>query len=76
MSRWHDYPIRSIRDLLRALAGGGRLVHYQRWQVSQDSNWREWVVVHRDGTRQGVDGRIAVTAHRKGMVSYEEATER
>lgn len=73
MSDWHGDPIRSIRDLLRALAGGGRLVHYQPWQVSQETGWREWLVVHRDGTRQKVDARIAVTAHRKGMVWYEEA---
>lgn len=72
MSDWHGDPIRSIRDLLRALAGGGRLVHYQPWQVSQETGWREWVVVHRDQSRQGVDPRIAVTAHRKGMVTYEE----
>jgi hypothetical protein len=31
------------------------------------------VVVHRDKSRQGVDPRIAVTAHRKGMVTFEEA---
>ena len=68
-----DAPLRSIRDLLLAIAAGGRLVHYQRWQVSEATGWREWVVVHRDGTRQGVDARIAVTAHRKGMVTYEEA---
>lgn len=64
--------IRSIRDLLRAVAGGGRLVHYQPWQVSQQTGWRDWLVEHRDGTRQAVDARIAVTAHRKGMVKYEE----
>lgn len=50
-------------------------MHRQVWQVSQDSNWREWTVEHGDGTRQGVDARIAVTAHRKGMVRYQELTE-
>lgn len=72
MTEWHERSISSIRDLLRALAGGGRLVHYQLWQVSEESGWREWVVVHRDGTRQGVAARIAVAAHRKGLVTFEE----
>lgn len=73
MTTWHAYPIRSIRGLLQAIAGGGRLLHFQKWEVSQDTNWREWIVVHRDDTRQCVDPRIAVTAHRKGLVTLGTA---
>lgn len=64
--------IRSVPELLRAIYAGGRLMHVHSWAVSQDTNWREWIVVYRDGTRQSVDARIAVTAHRKGMVTFDE----
>ena len=63
--------IRSVCALLRAIADGGRLVYRQPWQVGQDRGWRQWTVEYRNGDWQAVDARIAVTAHRKGLVTYE-----
>jgi hypothetical protein len=63
--------IRSVCALLRAIASGGRLMYRQPWQVSQDRSWRQWTIEYSNGDWQAVDARIAVTAHRKGLVSYE-----
>ena len=63
--------IRSIRELRRAIACGGRLQYRQPWQLNEEAGWHSWIVVERDGTRRVVDPRIAVTAHRKGLVKYE-----
>jgi hypothetical protein len=72
VTQWRAPSIRTIRDLLWAIAGGARLVKCEPWRFSEDSAWHEWMVVRRDGTRQIVEAKIAVTAHRKGMVTFEE----
>jgi hypothetical protein len=69
--------ITTVRELLRSIAAGGRLVHSHRWQLDEGNQWYEYRVVSRDGTPLAVRASIAVVALRKGMASVqlEEKTE-
>lgn len=76
MTTWGD-PIPTVRELLRAIAGGGQLVHSHRWDLDQDNQWHEYRVACRDGSQRAVRTSIAVVALRKGMVNVmiEEKSE-
>jgi hypothetical protein len=70
-------PITTVRELLRATAAGGRLVHSNRWELDESNQWHEYRVLGRDGTQRAVRASIAVVALRKGMASVhlEEKSE-
>jgi hypothetical protein len=60
--------IRTVRELLRAIAAGGILVHSQRWDLNEQNQWHEYRVNGRDGTQRAVRPSIAIAALRKGLV--------
>ena len=66
---WGD-PIRAVRELLRAIAAGGRLVKAERWELDEDNQWHEYVI-ERAGTKRAVSASIAVAALRKGLVEVK-----
>lgn len=64
-------PITTVRELLRSIAAGGRLVHSHRWELDESNQWYEYRVMGSDGVQQAVRASIAVAALRKGMVSVQ-----
>lgn len=62
--------VRNIPSLRALMRQGGRLVKRESWQLCQANGWREWAV-QIEGWEYPVSPRIAVTAHRKGLVTYE-----
>lgn len=63
-------PVRSIQELVLLLREGGVLVKREAWQLNESNGWREWAV-QLEGWEYQVSPRIAVTAHRKGLVTYQ-----
>lgn len=67
----HGETIRTVRELLRVLARGARLIHAERWQTAIETGHAAWHVVLPDGHRRIVQASIAVAAHRRGLVTFE-----
>lgn len=61
--------IRHMPDLLQSLRQpGSRLVRRELWELSEANQWREYELQTADGSKVKVDPRIAVAAHRRGLV--------
>jgi hypothetical protein len=61
----------TIRELLKLTAVGGTLACFERWQLTEENQWNQYVVTMPDGTRHAVSGKAAATAERKGLVRVE-----
>ena len=66
-------PVLTIRGLMKAIAAGGVLHCYERWQLTEQNQWNQYVLTMPDGTHHAVSGKAAVTAERKGLVRVERA---
>jgi hypothetical protein len=64
--------IRSVRELLRAIAAGSRLVHSQRWELNEQNQWHEYRVNGKDGMQRAVRTSIAIVALRRGLVEVSK----
>ena len=64
-------PVLTIRGLMKLMAAGGVLRCYERWQLTEQNQWNQYVLTMPNGTRHAVSGKAAVTAERKGLVRVE-----